>query len=816
ASDLAGRRSVGDNQLMRAAGTNIVSPTAHARLVVVDNPGVVDDVTYEYGLDNTDGRFTAGRVAQLEDRTRIAVNAYDATGALIDQRVEVKRHNWDPGLTEEQRENFRWTTEWTYDELGRIATVRYPDAKTEGLVPLGTSVAALTSPGQLADLIVDTDLPGELVTYDYDSGGMIRDISGLEEGIEIVEEPINEFIDGVQTTVMVPRPTDHAYDYLFERIYDHRLLAIEDSLGNSAVTNRVYDPDTRWLSEIVTTSADPDPAVTARVEIQDIAYTYDAVGRPLTYDNDLPFANRAINGGATDQTHEYDGFGRLIGSSGSFWLKSTEEQRYQYGVEFTPAAPWNIVSKDQNDELATYRPNGSLRRVKGTDATTYSVDRQIGGTGGPLHVVEDARTDIDGDTQIYEYVYNANGAIETMLATEDTSIPTKGKGQKNQPPSEPNIWDRTFTWNSLDQMTSADDGSELRIFAYDDVGNLTIQDGNLLADDGTQLRESGAGPETIFLNQWVTIRAQKIYKHVWAGDDRILAKKDTGASFESNEWYHHSDLVGSTNIVTDVQGRGFQRHEYFPSGEIWINDHKEEIRTPFQFANGYYEEEFDIILFGPRWYDTERELFLSPDPVLVNDIGSLIDQPALGGAYTYAGANGAGNVDPSGQTFFFGHQRAAIVAKAEADFELQVFGMRLARDDEGAQSAVDKRAKLKADQARAELLDPNALLIIDLQKKEVSLGLPYGPRKTWPIGDSSGASDDGGNESVNPADASNDGKPDAGGDGADPGSSDIDTSSSEAAAESGSDSNSDASDANPARNGPSGDNDLVGDARADD
>ncbi|MEN8239316.1 MAG: RHS repeat-associated core domain-containing protein, partial [Actinomycetota bacterium] len=202
----------------------------------------------------------------------------------------------------------------------------------------------------------------------------------------------------------------------------------------------------------------------------------------------------------------------------------------------------------------------------------------------------------------------------------------------------------------------------------------------------------------------------------------------------------------------------------------------EEIRTPFQFAGGYYEDEFDIVLFGPRWYDTEREVFLSPDPVLANDVGALIDQPSLGAAYTYAGANGAGNVDPSGQRFFGAHQRRAIVARAEANFVNDVIDMRLQGDDDGADAAVAKRAKGLKAQKRAKLLETNALLIIDLDKQEVSIGAPYGPRKKWPIGDSSGAPDDAVGDSTNDptkksSDATNDGRPDTGGDGPVPGSS---------------------------------------------
>jgi RHS repeat-associated protein len=824
--DLAGRRSESVNEHMRSVGIGVEYRYDLDRLVEVDNPGTVDDVAYEYGLDNADGRFTAGRVRHVTDRVRLVDNSYDITGALIVQRVEVKRHNWDATLSEEQREKFRWTTEWSYDQLGRIATIRYPDAKTVEVVPTGTSVATLTAPAQLATVTTRVGLPGEIVTYDYDSGGMLRDIDGLEQGIELVTEAIDQFIDGVQTTIMVPRRTDHTYDYLLERVYDHRLLAIKDSMGNSTVTTRVFDGDTKWLNDLVTTAADHDSVLAPRVEIQDISYTYDQVGRPLTYANDLPYANRAINGGTISQAYDYDGFGRVVAASGSFWLKEREEQHYTYGATFTPDAPWNLVTKDQTDDLITTKPNGNPGRVKVTEATTYSFDRTLGAASGPLHVVTDNRTDSRGDSTSYDYRYTLNGAIETMLAHEDTTSGGKGKGNKSQEPSEPNIWDRTFTWNQINQMTSADDGSELRTFAYDDVGNLTIQDGNLLADNGTVLAEHGGGPETIFLNQWVTIRSQKIYKHVWAGDDRLMVQMDTGAGYETKQLYAHHDLVGSTNIVTDDKGRGFQRHEYLPSGEIWIDDRKEEIRTPFQFANGYYEDEFDIVLFGSRWYDTERELFLSPDPVLVSDVGALINQPALGAAYTYAGANGAGNIDPSGQAFFSAHQRVAIVARANAAFDSDVLAMRLAGDDDGASTALARRARLRSYQKFAKLLDPNALLIIDLQKKEVSIGAPYGPRKTWSIGSSSGApsdvvddaaADTGSDTAPVGRDATDDGRPDAGGDGADPGSSNIDVSESDAdlslsddaASDGGSDSQSD----NPPDSGVGS---VVDDDRVDD
>jgi RHS repeat-associated protein len=287
----------------------------------------------------------------------------------------------------------------------------------------------------------------------------------------------------------------------------------------------------------------------------------------------------------------------------------------------------------------------------------------------------------------------------------------------------------------MGQMTSADDGSELRTFAYDDTGALMIQDGNLLTRDGEVLAEHGGGPETIFLNAWVTVVSQKIYKNVNDGHDKIATKMDAGAGFETKSLYLHNDLVGSTNIVTDNQGRGFQRHEYFPSGEIWISDHKEEIRTPFQFGDGYYEEHFEIVLFGGRWYDTERELFLAPDPSLSADPRATIDNPGLLGAYTYAGAAPVINVDPTGLDFFGAHQRVAVKARAQEAFDLEQFALKITGEGDVAKQREVARQKLLDAQSRAEAVrEPHALISIDLGEGTVKLGAPYGPRKKWTYG----------------------------------------------------------------------------------
>ncbi len=808
--DLAGNKQSMINDDMAALDLQTSYGYEFNRLVGIDHPGTVDDVTYEYGMDNSDGRFTAGRVSHITDRTHLVDNTYDSNGAMVEQTAIIKRHNWRPGLTPEELIPFTYTTGWTYDDLGRITTVRYPDSKTVSYVPAGQSVAGLPSPADLPSLLETADLLGEIVSYAYDSGGLLQGVTGAEEGLVTSLEQIltvDEFGNPVSIPISVPRRTTHEYAYLNDRVYDPRLLAVRDEMGNGTVSEYSFDAETRWLdSKRTTTDPNPDPAVATPLEIQDLSYTYDLVGRPLTYQNARPLANRPINGGGIESTFTYDGFGRLRTSSGTFDLKAGEQQRYTYQADFEPSAPWSVTFKDQYAALVS--GTGNKARTKVDDNRTYSFDREFGTAGGPLQVVSDALTVNGQPTKTYDYDYNANGDILSMLTpkvpTTTTAPPlptttTVPKGKPKPPTttttvpvaSETNVWDRVFTWTLMNQLTSASDGSELRTFAYDDTGTLMIQDGNLLDRDGDVIAQHGGGPETIFLNPWVLIRSQKIYKYIRDGVDSIATKMDSGAAYETKQMFIHTDLVGSTNAVSDDQGRGFQRHEYFPSGEIWIIDHKEEIRTPFQFGDGYYEDEFDIILFRARWYDTERELFLSPDPLLSTDVQSLIGQPSLGGAYTYAGANAVGNVDPSGLEFFGAHSRVDVKARAQAAFDLDQVTLINAGEGDAAKAKLNLRISLlKSQEAANTIREPNALIKIDLRTGEVSLGAPYGPRKTWKLkggdtGSQAPAVDDAKDDSSPAADDSADatngsGGPSAGSDGASPGSATVDVADGDA------------------------------------
>jgi RHS repeat-associated protein len=152
------------------------------------------------------------------------------------------------------------------------------------------------------------------------------------------------------------------------------------------------------------------------------------------------------------------------------------------------------------------------------------------------------------------------------------------------------------------------------------------------------------------------MNGSKIWKHVWAANDRMGTQRDDGGIREVAQYFLHKDLQGSTNIVTDITGNTFQHNEYFATGEVWVNENSTVFRTPYQYGGGYTDEVRKVTNFGARWYDQNREMFYSPDPVLYDDPMAIVGAPTLRAAYAYGNSNPLTYIDPSGRQFTEAHQ----------------------------------------------------------------------------------------------------------------------------------------------------------------
>ncbi len=184
---------------------------------------------------------------------------------------------------------------------------------------------------------------------------------------------------------------------------------------------------------------------------------------------------------------------------------------------------------------------------------------------------------------------------------------------------------------TANRVRTINDGSSSTDYLYDAQGLLGVQ--------------RGPQGETAFVNDWYQFRNDGwTWKQIWADDDRIAQATEkvdpTTGTLTPFRYYAHADLQGSTNIVTDAAGLVFEHDEYFPSGEMWIQESSTTHRTPYRYVGALNDEVRNLDLMGQRWYQPREQVFYSPEPMLYDDPQATIDDPGLLPAYTYAESNG--------------------------------------------------------------------------------------------------------------------------------------------------------------------------------
>src|SRR5262249_30074286 len=117
------------------------------------------------------------------------------------------------------------------------------------------------------------------------------------------------------------------------------------------------------------------------------------------------------------------------------------------------------------------------------------------------------------------------------------------------------------------------------------------------------------------------------------------------------------DYLGSAQFVTDEQGYPHEHLEYFPFGEIWVDEHSDTLNTPFLFSGKEIDDETGLSYFGFRYYDARQGQWISADPILDEMLDATrltrsnpSDQPFYlqGHVYGYVSNNPENLVDANG------------------------------------------------------------------------------------------------------------------------------------------------------------------------
>lgn len=84
---------------------------------------------------------------------------------------------------------------------------------------------------------------------------------------------------------------------------------------------------------------------------------------------------------------------------------------------------------------------------------------------------------------------------------------------------------------------------------------------------------------------------------------------------ESEVFFYHSDHLGSSSYITNIDGTVCQHIEYIPYGDIFIDERKGSWNTPYLFNAKELDEETGLYYYGARYLNPKDTRWISVDPL---------------------------------------------------------------------------------------------------------------------------------------------------------------------------------------------------------
>lgn len=492
---------------------------------------------------------------------------------------------------------------------------------------------------------------GEVVSYGYNYGGMLKSVTGEKNGIQ--------------------------YPYINDISYNEFELKEIVDYGNGAQTIYKYDILQR-LSHLESWSASGT--------MQSIDYSYDAVGN---IDKIVNYAGMTSNGlgGLYENSYSYDNQYRLDYAIG-YW-DGAEMLNYETKLSYYDNG--RIKSKTMEADLFAPSDNGmshlsydynyhyhnlaqpnTLTDIDNSyhhhfewDVKGNMVFHHNEHAGFDRRFCWDEQNRLQGvvdDMHQTFYQYDANGERTYKLTTSEQAQMVNGRWYYYTIMDNATLYASPYLVATRKGYTKHYYAESERIASKIGMGGLTdicqclcpdmiLPSGNQGGDPMNPLPDCEGTKECFYdklaLNH---DHFDRVMRECLGSDlniepntlnEALYNLRENMEEYEPDCYWYHPDHLGSSSWITYTDGTAVQHLHYLPFGEDFVNQRTSDFSARHTFSAKEKDTETGLSYFGARYYSSDLSIWLSVDP--------MSDKYPSLSPYVYCANNPIKLVDPNGE-----------------------------------------------------------------------------------------------------------------------------------------------------------------------
>jgi RHS repeat-associated protein len=582
--------------------------------VMAKQPASEPPVTYTY--DDSSHANGIGRLTSVADAAGVLNLAYSAAGQLATSQRLI--------------DGASFTTASTYDQVGRITHLVYPDSSYADYSWSGATLASVSLNGAPIATWTSYDPAGRptgltygnqvTTTYGYDASDM-----GL--------------VASLRTSRGSTDLQNNTYDwYTPPNTGGINLGSIADKRANKIVGGVNGDESQTFAYDAIYRLTQATGVWGTK------AYAYDGLGNPTTFGGLIPrtfsFTGTQVTSGTGLTNVIYD-------PSGNMTHKTIDGIDWDY--------TWTVENR-----LATLSKGGAALLAMTYDASGERVKKVYSPPGSAsvtTHYVGDLyeRRDYgDGSPQRHTINVFANGRLIASVTRTGSIVTALNDGSASRMES---AVASLYSWRSarggiqgglhlLGALASNPDAAGVAwLLAFASFAGWTLF---RLARRDRSASAFARAPRLGFAASTVVVVFTTVACSNGSQTGSAPRRPLAGGAYATlgpgvGILYYHPNLVGSSTVITDSTGTEVERLSYLPFGELSPSNSSGADAVTRKFGGKEHDDEAALVNFGARYYEPQIGRFLSADTIIPDPLNLQSHN-----RYSFVRNNPINRVDPSG------------------------------------------------------------------------------------------------------------------------------------------------------------------------